>query len=290
MNVKASTQPCSVLNASQRAALISLLADDDPRIHQEVRRKLVSYGPLVIDWLQPYHLHNDPALRRRTREIVQHFRREQMDSQFLDFCSNNGEDLDLEMGVGLLARTRYPEVHLDALSAQLDQFGDELRTRLQAAISPQQKLLVVNHFLFIHQGFHGNPQYETDAENCYFNRIMERKTGNPIGLCAVYLFLCRRLGLPVSGIGLPGHFICRFQSPTLELYIDCFHHGRFLMKADCIQHLRATNHGLHEGYLAPVSTRRILMRMCANLQQTYLQAEQPDEAARVKRYLIALAN
>jgi regulator of sirC expression with transglutaminase-like and TPR domain len=290
MNANTSTEADSTLSDAQRTALISLLADDDARVHQEVRRKLMSYGPVVVDWLKPYSLNNDPALRRRTREIVTHFKRLDSDVQFLDFCSNQGEDLDLEMGVGLLARTKDPEVHLGALNAQLDQFGAELRARLQAAISPQQKLLAINHFLFIDQGFHGNPNYETNVENCYFNRIMERKTGNPIGLCALYLFVCRRLGLPVTGIGLPGHFICRFQSPILELYIDCFHHGRFLMKADCIQHLHATNHGLHEGYLAPVSTRRILMRMCANLQQTYLQAEQTEEAARVKRYLIALAS
>lgn len=290
MNSNASTEATPSLSGTQRAALISLLADEDSRVYHEVRQKLISYGPAVIDWLQPYHLDNDPVLRRRTRDIVNHFRRKEMDHQFLDFCSNQGEDLDLELGVGLLARTRYPDAHLGAINAQLDQFGAELKTRLQAAVSPQQRLLTVNHFLFIDQGFHGNPQYEMDAENCYFSRILERKTGNPIGLCTLYLFVCRRLGLPVTGIGLPGHFICRFQSPTLELYIDCFNHGRFLMKADCIQHLHATNHGLHEGYLAPVSTRRILMRMCANLQQTYLQTAQPEEAGRVKRYLVALAN
>ena len=290
MNSQMQTDVASALSEAQRAALISLLADEDPQVYQTVRRKLISFGQPVLSWLHPYLLHNDPVLRRRAREVVQHFQRKQSDERFLAFCLNQGEDLDLEKGVGLLAQTRHPEANLEAFQALLDQFGGELQQRVVGAFSPQQKLLATNQFLFGDQGFKGNAQYETDPENCYFNRIMERRTGNPIGMCAVYLFVCRRLGLPVAGIGLPGHFICRFQSPTLELYIDCFNKGRFLTKGDCIRHLHATNHGLHEGYLAPVSTRRILMRMCANLQQTYLQSEDMEEASRIKRYLVALAN
>ena len=49
----------------QRAALISLLADDDPAIYQVVRVKLLSYGRPVCEWLRPYLLSPDPVLRRR---------------------------------------------------------------------------------------------------------------------------------------------------------------------------------------------------------------------------------
>jgi len=46
--------------------------------------------------------------------------------------------------------------------------------------------------------------------------VVDRRKGNPINLCLVYLMLARRLRLPLAGIGLPGHFICRFQTPTEE--------------------------------------------------------------------------
>ena len=45
-----------------------------------------------------------------------------------------------------------------------------------------------------------------DPENSYLNRVMDRRTGNPINLCLLYILLARRLRLPVAGIGLPGHF------------------------------------------------------------------------------------
>jgi regulator of sirC expression with transglutaminase-like and TPR domain len=50
-----------------------------------------------------------------------------------------------------------------------------------------------------------------------------------------------------------------------------------------------TNFGLTEGHLAPVSTRRIMQRMCNNLHVTYAHLEIAEEAARVQRYVMALS-
>jgi hypothetical protein len=50
-----------------------------------------------------------------------------------------------------------------------------------------------------------------------------------------------------------------------------------------------TSHSLQEGYLAPVSSRRMLLRMCANIHQTCSHLEMAEEAGRMQRYLVALA-
>lgn len=273
----------------QRDALISLLADDDPGVYQTVRGKLLSYGRPVCDWLRPYLLSSDAVLRRRALEIVHHFSREDNDERFIAFCLNSGEELDLEQASGLLARTQYPDTNIEAYQALYDSWAAELRTRIDFMGEADRTLNTINSYLFDELGFHGDEQYGDSAENCYVNRVVDKRTGNPITLCAVYLFVARRLKLPVAGIGLPYHFVCRYQSSIAEVYIDCFRRGRFWTKADCIKHLLNTNHGLHEGYLAPVTPRRILLRMCANLHQTYSHLEMTDEANRVQRYLVALA-
>lgn len=278
------------LAGNQRAALISLLADDDGAVYQMVRGRLLAYGPVVCEWLRPQLLSADPVLRRRAQEIVTHFGRQHSDETFLAFCLNNGEDLNLEEGAWLLAQTRYPDINREAYRALLDHYAGELQRRIDFSADGPAILGIINQFFFNDLGFGGNELYGSDPENCYVNRIVDRRTGNPIGLCALYLLVARRLRLPVTGIGLPGHFVCRYQSTTREIYIDAFNRGKFLTKADCIKYLLRTNHGLQEGYLAPVTPRRILLRMCANLNQTYLQLERLDEAARLKRYLVALAN
>jgi regulator of sirC expression with transglutaminase-like and TPR domain len=118
---------------------------------------------------------------------------------------------------------------------------------------------------------------------------MDRRTGNPINLCLLYILLARRLRLPVAGIGMPGHFLCRYQSTATEVYIDPFNHGRLLTKADCVQYLTSANFSLRDDYLVPVSSRRFLLRICSNLHQIYQRQEQAIEAMRLQRYLVALA-
>ncbi len=277
------------LSERQRSALISLLVDEDPAIYQVVRRKLLSYGQAACQWLRPHMLSSDPVMRRRALEIVTFLARQNSDEAFLAFCLNHGEELDLEEATGLLARTQYPDINIQAYQALYDSWAAELSGRIDLAGDAEQVLRGVNQYLFRDLGFGGNDQYGDNPENCYLNRVVDKRTGNPITLCAIYLFIARRMGLPVAGIGLPGHFICRYQSTTREIYIDCFRQGKFWTKADCIRHLINTNHGLQEGYLAPISSRRMLLRMCANLHQTYAQLEMDEEKARVQRYLVALA-
>src|SRR5258705_10611419 len=93
------------LSASQQAALISLLVDDDPAIYQVIRQKLLSYGRTACEWLRPYLLSSDPLMRRRAMEIVHYLARQNSDEKFLAFCLNNGEELNLETASGLLAQT-----------------------------------------------------------------------------------------------------------------------------------------------------------------------------------------
>lgn len=290
MQALESSPSLDTLSSGQRTALISLLVDDDPAIYQMVRSRLLACGPLAGQWLRPYTLSNDPRMRRRATEIVQHQARLLAHEQLIEFClRGQGEDIDLEKAVGLLARTRFPEASVEAYSALCDAWAAELRDRLHHQhASTEQILGTVSRFLFEELGFGGDELYGSDPESCYLNRIIDKRTGNPIGLCALFLFITRRLRLPVAGIGLPGHFICRYQSSTKEIYIDCFRKGMFLNKGDCIKYLLQTNFGLAEGHLSPVSSRRILLRMCNNLVNTYGHLEQTEEAARVHRYIAAL--
>jgi len=277
------------LTAAQREALISLLGDDDPAIYQTVREKLLSFGPIAFQWLQPYLLHSDPLLRRRAREIVDHFGRQNADTQFLAFCLKQGEDFDIEEGVLLLAQTQFPGINISAYVALLDSYASDLRVLIDPDAEAEQILATINDYLFERLGFYGNEENYYQPENSYINCVLDRRTGNPISLSLVYLFVARRLKLPMTGIGLPGHFICRYQTSKSELYIDAFNRGKLLSKADCIKYLLHTNHSLQEGHLAPVTSRRILLRICANLHQIYTQLEAREEISRLQRYLVALA-
>jgi regulator of sirC expression with transglutaminase-like and TPR domain len=277
------------LDEKQRRALISLLADDDQNVYRTVRQKIISYGPASAPWLREHALSNDPVLRRRSHEIVSHFARQAADTELLAFCLNQGEDFDLEQSVLLLSRTQYPDINPEAYGALLDGFAGELRDRLDLNGDPGQILRITNEYLFRELKFTGDEHNFYDPDNSYFNRVLDRRTGNPLSLSLVYLLLARRLRLPMTIIGLPVHFLCRYQSSRAEIYVDAFRGGRLMTKADCINRVLQLRQRFDESSLAPVSSRRILGRICAHLHQIYLQRKSADQVDRLQRYIVALA-
>lgn len=276
------------LPEKQRAALISLLADEDPAVYSMVREKLLAFGPEASQWLRPSALSADPLLRRRAREIIEHQARAAADLRFLEFCREGGEELDLEEGTLLLSLTRHPAANADAYRALYDEWAAELRGRLAIASEPDLQLRAMNKFLFTDKGFVGQEHYPVEPDCSHLTRVIDTRSGNPIGLCTIYLLLARRLRLPVTGIGLPGHFVCRYLGPRGEFYIDCFRRGAFLSKSDCVKHVIQSTFIYRESQLQPMSPRRMLLRMCHNLAAAYGHLEQPVEAGRVQRYIDAL--
>ncbi len=276
------------LTKSQQSALLALLTDEDPNVYQTVREKILSCGNPAADWLRPHIVSDDPALRRRARELVLHFDRQTADDQFLAFCLRHGEDLDLEQGAWLLAQTRYPLINIEGYRAILDGYAAELREKLHDITDPLEILSVVNRYVFRELGFEGNEENYYAPENSYLNRVMDRRTGNPINICLFYMLLTRRLILPIAGIGLPGHFVCRYQTSSVEIYFDPFNRGKILSKGDCLQFLANGTLGLTDETLAPITARRFLMRICNNLHQIYQRLELANEATRLQRYKVAL--
>lgn len=277
------------LSESQWTALLKLLADEDPAVYRNIRQRILACGPAAAERLRPHTLSRDPALRRRAQEIVRRFDRQAADNRFLAFCLKHGEECELEQGAWLLAQTQYPDINIEGYKALLDSFAGDLRERLKQTFKPARILATFNQYLFQQLGFSGNEENYYDPNNSYLNRVLDRRTGNPINLCLVYLLLARRLHLPITGIGLPGHFICRYQSSAAEIYIDAFSRGKLASKADCVQYLLQGNYSLRDDYLAPVSPRRWLLRICGNLHQIYLHLERAEEATRLQRYMVALA-
>lgn len=289
MSSSAAIKTSDALSESQKAALVNLLGDEDPGVYEVVRDKILSCGEGATEWLRPHTLSSEPALRRRAQEIIQHFARRTADDRFLAFCLKEGNDLNIEQGAWLLAQTQYPDINREAYQALFDSYAGELRERIDPRAEAEQIIAAFNEFMFDVLRFKGNEQNFYDPENSYLNRVVDRRTGNPINLCLVYLLLARRLRLPIAGIGLPGRFVCRYQSTSEEYYIDVFNRGKIWTKAHCVQYLLSHNYPVQDAHLAPANPRQILMRICGNLHQIYQHLELSAESTRFQRYLIALA-
>jgi len=287
---KSASTPAETLTEGQKKALLTLLWDEDPNVYGAVREKILALGDSAQPWLRSESLSPIPTQRRRILEILDCLDRRRFDDEFLAFCLNSGEDLCLETGVWLMAQTRYPKINPLGYSAILDDLAGEIQPFLQHDDTPEQQLQRINQCLFGSFRLRGNEKNYYEQENSYLNQVIDRRTGNPISLSIVYILIARRLKLPIVGIGMPGHFLCRHQSSFGEIFIDAFNEGRLLSKAECVRYLLQTPHGYQEPYLAPITPRRILLRICSNLHQIYHRSDAESETERFQRYIVALAN
>src|SRR5919204_591812 len=89
----------------------------------------------------------------------------------------------------------------------LDRLGESLRARIAAEAAPERQVAALNALLFGEEGFRGNTASYYDPRNSYLNEVLDRRLGIPITLSLVYVEVGRRAGLPLSGVGFPGHFI-----------------------------------------------------------------------------------
>lgn len=289
-----SQQTKAIPSEPRQRALLVLLGDDDPAISRKIRETLMQDGEHTLSWLPLHRLHEDPIIRRRVSQVIQELNALRTDANFLSFVHNHGESFDLESAVWLFVASRYPEVSICGYQALLDQWAQEIRedwaNRLQEDMFAGAELLdAIHRHLFGRLGFRGNESEYFDPENSFVNRVIDRRLGNPIALCLIYLFITQRLEIPVRGVGMPGHFLCRYQTSREEYYIDVFHGGRLLSRQDCIRRLKQFAMEYDDGALQPISPRRTIQRMIANLHLIYKERRDRGEVERLQRYLVALA-
>lgn len=129
------------------------------------------------------------------------------------------------------------------------------------------------------QGFHGAADDYDDPRNSLLDAVLERRRGLPIALATLALAVARRVGVPMSGIGMPGHFVVADLSGGAAEYIDPFGGWRRLDVAACAD-LVASTTGLpfRAEYLEPVSDHAVLARTLLNLRGSYLRRRRLDAA------------
>jgi regulator of sirC expression with transglutaminase-like and TPR domain len=198
-----------------------------------------------------------------------------------------GPQARLDVAALEIASIETPELDPLPFLAILDRMASQIAALLPAGVSGREFVATANRFFFEELGFHGNEMDYNDPRNNCLNYVLDRRTGIPIALSVVYIEVARRLGQPVSGIGLPGHFIVEYNDGKFAAYIDPFHSGRLLTADDCRKLARErTGSDADAVALAPVGTRYILVRMLNNLRSAYFRSKQFEKMVAVTDLLL----
>ena len=189
-----------------------------------------------------------------------------------------------------LARDEYPNIDVEACLAELEAMAREASRYMRGALPARVHGLC--RYLFHDLGFRGNKKDYFDPLNSYFNQVLERRTGIPITLAAVVMAIGARAGLPIVGVGLPGHFIVKAVEGSAQVLFDPFHGGRLLTATDCenlVRQVTGRDLVVTEEQLLALPLGLMVMRMLNNLRAIYLKRADMPRAIRVLERLRQLA-
>jgi regulator of sirC expression with transglutaminase-like and TPR domain len=212
-------------------------------------------------------------------------------TELVKLTQQRDEEIDLARAALLLAAQRYAALDVEAYLAKLDATAAAVRERIGTEMDPRRAVAELNRQLFEVEGYRPNERDYYDPRNSYLNEVLDRKLGIPITLSIVYMEVGRRCGLPVLGVGLPGHFLVKVLTTQGDILIDPFAGGAELTSEDCQERLDRVYGGLlrlEPRMLLPVTKRHILVRILNNLKTIYLNQGEFDPALDVVQSILVL--
>ncbi len=182
------------------------------------------------------------------------------------------ERIDLAAAALWIAAEEQPGLDPALWLARLDEMAAALRPRLDGVGGDLDRVALLAGFLADDVGLRGNAEDYYDPRNSLLNEVLGRGLGIPITLAVVYIEVGRRAGVPLDGVGFPGHFLLR-HARRPGLLFDPFDRGRRLTEGDCrgmLERLSGGSLAFEPRLLKVAGPRHILIRMLNNLRRVYL--------------------
>jgi regulator of sirC expression with transglutaminase-like and TPR domain len=175
---------------------------------------------------------------------------------FAELAADPDPSLD-ELALALAAEFR--PVDAPAALELLDALGADVRQAVEETAGvPAAQAAACADVLGGEHGFAGDRKRYDDPANSMLDVVLSRRRGLPILLSVVYVEAARRAGVPLRGVGLPGHFVVGHFGTTPPLLLDPFARGAGLAADDA-----------DAASLRPWSAREVAMRMLNNLLASY---------------------
>ncbi len=184
--------------------------------------------------------------------------------------------LPLDEAALLIAAHERPALDIAAQFEQLDRLAENV---------PKATFPALVGALFGPGGFTGNAADYYDPENSMLDSVLQRRTGIPILLAVVAIEVGRRCGVPVLGIGMPGHFLIR-SATYPQHFADPFNGPELLDHEECRRLFSGVARDpahWNESYLAPTSRRDIVVRILNDLKVIHRQRNDYLRLGRVMR-------
>jgi regulator of sirC expression with transglutaminase-like and TPR domain len=271
------------INENELKALVSLLDDTDKEVKEHVRDKIISLGNQVIPFLeQTWENSFNPDIQKEIEDLVHELQFSLLKERLIQW--KQSAEQDLLTGLWIINTYQYPDLDFDQLNATMHQIYFDVWTSFKNEEPPYDKIRTINSVLFNDLKFAANTKNFHSPGNSMLSNVLDSKRGNPISLCAVYLLVARKLGLPVYGVNLPNLFVLTYKSETLTV-INAFNKGLIFSRQDIHNYLEHLKLEPRDEFFEPCPNMVIIKRTLRNLIYAFDKIGELDKKNEVQELL-----
>jgi len=153
---------------------------------------------------------------------------------------------------------------------------------METGLHPLDQVKKINLGIFQKLRFSANTKNFHAPSNSMINIVLEKRKGNPISLCIIYLLIAQKLNMPIYGVNLPNLFVLTYKSGQHQFYINVFNKGLIFSKADIDTYVRQLNIESQKAFYEPCSNKDIIQRVFRNLIHSFERLGDLEKVAELK--------
>ncbi len=276
-------------------AIIALLDDPDREVVDVVSDTLLRKGIEAIPELEKAWENTlDERIQERLEDIIQQIQFNTTKQNLLGWIKTGAENI-LE-GAFFIAQFQYPDIKFEKINNEIEKIRKDIWLELNDNLTALEKVRILNYFIFDLHRYTRNTTDFYSPQNCYINKVIETRKGNPISLAIIYLSVSYKLGLPIYGVNLPKNFILAYKNEfgiadaeneenNILFYINPYNNGAVLGKREIDYFLTQQQLKPQKSFYLPCSNRDIVIRLINNLILSYEKIEAPEKVPGLKELL-----
>jgi regulator of sirC expression with transglutaminase-like and TPR domain len=284
------------MNTREIQAMINLLEDPSEDIFKTVFSSLVEKGPEIIPELEKaWENSADQLYQERLENLIHKIQVNASEKDIINWIRS--DHTDILRGAYLVTKLQFPDLKYSYIQESVEKIKNDVWIELNDNLTALEKIKILNHILFKVHGFSKNITNHLNPQNLYLNQVIETKKGNAVSLAIIYLAVCLKLGLPVSGVDLPKNMILAYidesglnlesehQDSDILFYINPFNRGAVLGRQEIEYYLKQSQIESVKSYFYPCSNRIIIKRMISTLVASYENLGYHDKIIELERIL-----
>jgi tetratricopeptide (TPR) repeat protein len=193
------------------------------------------------------------------------------------------DEVDLATAALIVSERWSDMVYGRRYISRLDDMALEIRERLmrKRLNANFRAIPVINKYLFDELGFKSFSK-ANDPNSLFLHTVLDEKRGYCLSLSILYLSLAERLGLPLYGVVVPGHFFVRYDDGQVRINIETTSKGGSASDEHYINKFNVPKRNNDSIYMNNLNKIQTLGCFFNNLGNSY------DDVGNIKSALLAL--